>query len=365
MNRPILHQFTDGAAVGDAITDQALAIRTWLHELGFESEIFAAHIHPALEQIVRPVTSYRRRAAETHVVYHHSIGSDIVERLCSQDVRLLLIYHNVTPPEFFHTVDPALANQLRAGIAQLESLRPRTDLALADSPYNEGDLSRASFATTGVLPIVLDEQRYAFPPAAELVARYGGGGPLLLFVGRITPNKRQEDLVKLLYYYRRIRPDARLVLVGARWLPMYADWLQHLARSLGLADHVILTDHVTQQEMVTFYQLASLYISMSEHEGFGKPLIESMYLGLPVLAYAAASVPGTMGGAGVLFHRKDFEALAELVDILIHDTTVRQRIIDGQHARARSFLAAQVKLQWTRYLATVLPAAAEGVKATT
>ena len=137
----------------------------------------------------------------------------------------------------------------------------------------------------------------------------------------------------------------------AKSLPAYGRWLQEMVRSLELTDHVIITDHVTHAEMVTYFRTADLYVSMSEHEGFGKPLIESMLLGLPVLAYAATSVPGTLGGAGVLFHEKDFEVLAEMVDLLVKDSALRQRIIARQQERIQAFLTPQVKELWQQYMA--------------
>jgi glycosyltransferase involved in cell wall biosynthesis len=102
--------------------------------------------------------------------------------------------------------------------------------------------------------------------------------------------------------------------------------------------------------LVTYYRLADIYVSMSEHEGFGKPLIESMYFGIPVLAYAAAGVPETMGGAGVLFREKDYEALAELVDIIVKDETIRDRIVARERERVKEFLEPSVRQKWEQYL---------------
>jgi glycosyltransferase involved in cell wall biosynthesis len=93
---------------------------------------------------------------------------------------------------------------------------------------------------------------------------------------------------------------------------------------------------------------------MSEHEGFGKPFIESMYLDLPILAYAAGGVPDTLGGVGVLFHHKDYEALAEVVDILVRDVHLRQRIIARQRERVQMFLEPQVREVWESLLKTNL-----------
>jgi len=345
MGKPTLHQFIIGASPGDAITDQALLLQRWLREEGFHSELFAEGANAALSDQVHSYLGYRPSQSGEVVILHHSIGSAVVDYLLSLDVRFLLIYHNITPPQFFN-MDPALAVQLSRGMEQLTLLRERTLLGLADSAYNEHELQRAGFSSTAILPIVLDESRYQMESDPALLACYQGGGPHLLFVGRLVPNKRQEELIKLLYHYRRIEPAAGLILVGASWLPAYTEWLQDLAHELGLGESVIFTDHVSQRDMVTYYRLADVYVSMSEHEGFGKPLIESMYLGLPVLAYAAAAVPDTLGGAGVMFHEKNYEALAEVVDILVRDSHLRQRIMARQRERARAFLEPAVRQIW-------------------
>lgn len=343
MSKPILHQVTIGATVGDAITDQAFLIRRWLREKGFISEIYAEHIHPALKKEVHPAIGYQPSRNEKRVILHHSTGSSAVDRLLDMRLEFIMVYHNITPAKFFADINPALAAEMEEGRRQLLALLPRTPLALADSAYNEEDLRATGFTNTGVLSISLDENKYKIPSNPDLIAQFHNSGPLLLFVGRQVPNKKPEDLLKLLYYYRRIDPTARLLLIGDRWIPSYERWLHDLTNDLGLNGSVLFQGHVTQQDMVTYFRLADLYISMSEHEGFGKPLIESMYLDLPILAYAAAAVPYTLGNAGVLIHRKEYEAIAELVDMLVKDKHLRQTIIKGQRERIKTFLEPQVR----------------------
>lgn len=349
-----LNQIIIGAMPGDAITDEAFLLRRWLREMNFTSDIFAQYIHPTLENEVRPVTTWRQQANEEWLIYHHSIGSPVAEQLMASSLRLILIYHNVTPPEFFTTINPALSREMSEGRAQLLALRSHTALALADSSFNEQDLIAAGFPKTGVLSIALDESNLNLPSNPDLFARYDRAGVYLLFVGRQVPNKKQEDLIKLLYFYQRIEPRARLFLIGDAWVPAYAHWLRDLSIDLGLEDAVVFAGQVTQQDLVTYYRLANVYVSMSEHEGFGKPLIESMYFGLPVLAYAAAAVPGTLGDAGVQFHHKDYEALAEVIDILVRDASLRRRIIARQRERVKEFLAPQVQQVWRKFLSQVI-----------
>jgi L-malate glycosyltransferase len=350
VNRRILHQFLAGATAGDAITEQALIMRRWLRDMGFQSEIFAWHIHTSVESEIRPLTAYRRGRSEQWAIYRHSIGSDVPDFLAGQALRLILIYHNITPPEFFEGSDPMRARIARLGRAQLDLLQPMTGLTLADSAFNAGDLRQAGFPGPQVLPISLPVDRFDFLPDEKVVAALAGKGPCVLFIGRIAPNKRQEDLVRLLVCLRRIQPQAHLVLVGDRWVVGYDTWIEQLAGQMGVRDRVTLTGKVSHEVMLTYLQTADCYVSMSEHEGFGVPLIESMTMGLPVVAYGTTAVPDTMGDAGVLFYHKDFEACAELIDLICNDHTLRRRIVARQKERAEFFLESRVRRQFERYL---------------
>ncbi|MCA9970314.1 MAG: glycosyltransferase [Anaerolineales bacterium] len=348
-----LHQVLTGATAGDAITTHAVDIQRWLHALGIRSHIYALHVDDSAAGFVRPLAAYRPRRQEPAVIYHHSIGSEVPDLLLGRPQRLVLVYHNVTPPDFFRHVDPGWVRLARLGQAQLAALQPKTALALAVSEYNRQDLLAAGYAHTAVLPLVLPAAAYDLPSDPALAAELAAAGPFLLFVGRFAPNKKQADLVKLLACVRRIRPDVRLVLVGDPWIVGYDRFTRQLAADLGLADAVALPGKVSPQALVTYYRHAALYVSLSAHEGFGKPLIESMYLGLPVLAYAAGGVAETLGPAGVRLHAKPFEELAELVAILLADAALRQRLAAAGRQRVQAFLEPAVHRQFLAHLHTL------------
>jgi glycosyltransferase involved in cell wall biosynthesis len=224
-------------------------------------------------------------------------------------------------------------------------------LGLGISHYDERELQELGFAPTGVLPIPLDKSCYDKEPNLDILRRYRNGGPNLLFVGRLAPHKHQGDLIKLLYHYRRINPSARLFLVGSPWIPTYARWLQDLAGELGVDENIVFTGHISQRDLVTYYHLADVFVSMSEHEGLGLPLIESMYFNVPVLAYAAAAIPETLDKTGILFHHKNYEALAEVIDILLHNHDLRQRLLSHQRERLNTFMEYKVRQIWENSLA--------------
>jgi len=357
-----LHQFLTGATDGDAITGQALIIRRWLRDLGIKSNIYAQYIHASVASEVQPLSAYRKRHLGDKVVYHHSIGSDLPSFLAGEHLRLLLIYHNVTPSVYFERSDPQRAELARLGQQQLFEMKDRTSLALAVSAYNARDLKVAGFANTAVLPLILSPAKYDLPSNDALVDILKQTGPNLLFVGRLAPNKKQEDLLKLLYFCRRLDPHAHLFLIGDRWEIGYDCWVEDMASEWDLADALTLTGKVSQPDLVTYYRNSTLYVSMSEHEGVGLPFIESMYLDLPVMAYGDSGVPDTIGNSGILFYEKDYEGLAELVHLLANDQEIRQRIITRQKEQLQKFLEPKVRQQFYKYLQVAgiqVPAAGE------
>lgn len=343
-----LHQVIEIVLAGDAVSDHAFIMRDWLRQLGFESDLFVRSCAPGLEAEVRPYNS-RSFAPDELIVYHHSIGSQVAERLIEREGPLILMYQNVTPPEFFETTDPAMAQYLVEGREQLMLMRPYVQLALGASTYSEEELVAHGYQSTGVLPLVFHESAYNVESEKNLPVE-STGGSLLLFLGRVAPNKRQEDLVKLLFFLRRINPAAHLVLVGGLKEHAYVSWLRRFIARNGLSDAVTLTGHIDLDEIARYYRSADLFVSMSEHEGFCKPLIESMYFEVPIMAYASTAVPSTLGGAGVLFTKKDFEALAEVADILLRNEFLRSRIVDGQKRRLQTFLEPTVRRRWQAYL---------------
>jgi glycosyltransferase involved in cell wall biosynthesis len=223
-------------------------------------------------------------------------------------------------------------------------------LALADSEYNKQDLLEAGYASVQVQPILIPYTLQEVKPDATVMASADDGANLL-FVGRLAPNKRCEDIVKVLHQYRQIEPGARLFLVGARrYTQRYVDWLHDFIHQLGLEGSVIFTGHVSQEALAAYYRIADVFVMMSEHEGFGIPLIESMRFGVPIVAYASTAVPETLGGSGILIHQKQFSVIAELIHLLRTDSALRSRIVERQRARVQDFAPEAVLAQFRHHI---------------
>ncbi|MCA9898840.1 MAG: glycosyltransferase family 4 protein [Ardenticatenaceae bacterium] len=332
-----IHQFVTGATPGNAIYNEALIMQQVLRRWGLRSDIFAERIHPSLQKTVAHYEQYRPQPDDM-LLFHYSLGSALSDYVLELPQKLILRYHNVTPPHFLVGANPWLRAGAAKGRADLPLFASRTMLALADSAFNEQDLLAANFAQTAVLPLIQPDELFHTEPDPALLNQLRDGRPNLLFVGRISPNKRQEDLLKTLYFYRQINPTARLLLVGSEdGAGGYGRFLRNFAQAVGLETAVQFSGHVSLAQLAAYYRAASVYVCLSEHEGFCQPLVESMRFGLPIVAFASTAVPGTMGGSGILIQQKNYPVLAELIHLLVTDTTLRQTIITGQTERAAAF----------------------------
>ncbi len=337
-----IHQMLAGFSSGDAISTYARELQKIFRSWGCPSEIYIqpSSIDPAVIDLCRPLAEHRARSRpENIMIYHFSIGAFASDYFASLPDRKVIIYHNITPAHFFALFKPELASFLEKGRRELRDLAAVTDLALGVSEYNRKELEAAGFPRTGVVPLAADWSGLEGKPDPKTLRRCRKWGEIILFVGRIVPNKRIDDLLKTFYYFKLIKPDSRLVLVG-KYLdtPIYYDYLQTIIHDLGLQD-VIFTGHTTDAELLAYYRSADLYLSLSEHEGFCLPLLEAMHFKIPVLAYAAAAVPDTLDGAGVLVKEKDFPRIAEMAEALIDDGDFRRRIVEEQSRRLERFRA--------------------------
>ena len=336
----IVNQWVPAAHRGDAVGDSARRTRDILRAMGHDAELYALTLDDELIGDVRPFSDAGARAGDV-TIFHFALPSLMTEAFANLRGKRVLQYHNVTPASYFAPYDPALFRLASLARQELATLVGRVDLALGDSDYNRRELEGLGFAPTGVMPLAVDWSRVTRPvsrPALEQVL--DDEFVNFLFVGRIVPNKKIEDHIRLAEHYKRyVDAFYRFIFVGrVDAVPQYYSVIRALmAKYRLLNDRFIFTGAVSDEELAVYYRHAAVYISLSEHEGFCAPLVEAMAADVPVLAYAAAAVPETLGGAGVQFAPKDLEYAAELAGALAFDDDLRARVIDGQRKRLAAF----------------------------
>ncbi len=324
---------------GDAVGDSAFEIHHTLQAQGLDSTILGINIDADLtDQVVAFDRFADYDTPDTTHIYHFAVPSPITSRFQQARGRKVVIYHNITPPHFFESFSEELVTITATGRHEIQSLAEAADLGLADSEFNRLELERYGFRHTGVLPIVLDFSKYTRPPDPVVLSRFDDEATNILFVGRVTPNKKQENVIKAFYVYKQfVNPRARLLLVGKyRDDEKYVQMLRDLIAELGV-DDVHFAGHVTLRELIAYYTAADVLLSMSEHEGFFVPALESFYFRVPVIAYNCTAVPYTLGDAGVLVNARRYEEIAELIQMVVEDSLLRQALIRRQTARLQAF----------------------------
>lgn len=325
---------------GDAIGDEAAFLRRFFQSRGYPSEIYRLTCDPGLEGESRDWASFPPPQPEDIVILHFALPSPLSQAFSRLNCRKVLISHNVTAAEFFRGYSEEMVRLARLGRDELAQLAPLVDVGLADSLFNARELAALGCRETLVFPLFIDFSRYGKAIDRLTYDLFRDDRTNILFVGRVVPNKKIEDLIRVVFYYKKyISPLVRLIVVGkTAALPKYYHSLVRFADDFFLRpEEVIFTGHVPDEEMFALYRAADVFLSLSEHEGFCLPLVESMVFDVPVVAYASTAIPGTLDGAGILLHDKRPAQVAELVDMVAHDQSLRQRILSGQRRRLDRF----------------------------
>jgi glycosyltransferase involved in cell wall biosynthesis len=334
-----IHQSTPCLTVGDAISNQALLIQRHLRHLGYRSDIYVESHDPSLSEFTR-VVGLHKISKGSGLIYHHSIGSKITQQAVNHAFPKCLVYHNITPAEFVKPYDLQFSKLLEKGRIDMQNLSSSFPISVGDSYYNASELESFRFQSPTVLPICIDPQKWNTPAEPEIMADFQDGRTNLLFVGRIAPNKCQHHLIQAFCHYLSFDPDARLVLVGELLSgDAYSELVFQRIEDLGLSGYIIITGKVSDAQLQAYYRTSHLYWSMSEHEGFGVPLIEAMWFDIPVLAYKSSAVPETLNKAGMIFTTKDdLERVAALAKLCVHDVHLKNKILTAQRKRRLDFL---------------------------
>jgi glycosyltransferase involved in cell wall biosynthesis len=327
---------------GDAIGDEAFELRGFFCGAGFDSEIYGLTRDPGREGEARLFEDFPAPGPADVTILHFALPSPLTQALAGLRSRKAMIYHNITPAEYFEATNPEMARICRVGRAELASLQPHIDLGLADSEFNRRELEALGFRNTHVFPLFVDFGRYAAPPNAFVQNFVRDDRVNILFVGRVAPNKRVENLVRAVFYYKKfISPLVRLIVVGKTdTFPTYYRSVVQMADEFYLKpEEIQFIGHIPDEEMFAYYRAADVFLSLSEHEGFCLPLIESLIFDLPVIALEAAAVPFTLGRGGILIQDARPDRVAELVEIVAHDKALRKKLVAAGRRELAAFKA--------------------------
>lgn len=328
-------QFLPSFTLGDAIGNYTLYLHNIINSWGTESRIMCQYFS---SNTVGRALYYKKypqiKNDDDIIIYHFSIGADMTDYILELPQKKIMIYHNITPPEYFRDYSPFLYEEVKKGRKELLKLRGKFDLYLSDSDYNKQELDNAGFRNSHVLPLTIDWEELFNDGSSMVYDRiFRDGKTNILFTGKVSPQKRIEDLIKVFYFYKKsINYNSRLIIMGQKeglFSHYYLNILKMIS-SLGL-DDIVFTGWIDQRQWTAIYKSAHIFLSLSAHEGFCAPVMEAMVAGVPVISVPDCALEGTLGYGGILINERDYVATAFLIDKIIRDKPLREKIIENQH----------------------------------
>lgn len=344
--KPRIIQLVSSLNFGDAVGNDVRAISKALREAGNITGIFTFAIHPKIQdKDVYLINMLPELNENDLIIYHYATADELSDIIKEAPCKVVLRYHNVTPPAFFHGYDKGAEKLTREGLDEITDLRDAIDYGMVVSDFNKKDLEQMGYqCPISVVPILIPFKDYEQQPDSEVLKRYSDGRTNIVFVGRIVPNKKFEDVISCFAAYKeKYDPTARLFLVGNyQETDLYYQYLQEYIKKYEVED-VIFSGHIAFNAILAYYKIADVFLCMSEHEGFCVPLVEAMFFEIPIIAYASTAIPGTLAGSGVLVETKEPETVAEIMNQIVGDEEYRSKILRTQAERLRDFEYERIK----------------------
>jgi glycosyltransferase involved in cell wall biosynthesis len=297
-----------------------------------------------------------RPVAETSVNY--SLGEQIRIPLALRRERVTLFHapHYVLPPlvscpsvvtihDCIHLMFPQyLPNRLAHAYARmaitLASRRAKRVLTVSES--SKRDILRFVDVPPDKIDVIYNayDERFGVEPREEDVVRvrerYQLHDEFVLYAGNVKPHKNLERLIEAFYLVRKQGLDhLKLVLIGDE-ISKYAA-LRRAVHSHQLHKYVRFLGYLPEETLAVMYRLAAVFVFPSLYEGFGLPPLEAMASGTPVVTSNVSSLPEVAGDAAVLIDPYDPHSIADGIQRVLCDETLRRDLRAKGLVRAQQF----------------------------
>lgn len=355
--KPKILQYVTAMRCGDAVGNYIQLINETLNRHGIKCCIYAEGIDPDINnEMVKPASEMPVVNKQDILVIHVTGETRIMEVLDAFRGKIIICYHNITPPHYFEPYDRKAYEFVQKGFNQLKRVASKVQYCVADSSYNKECLLNMGFTgRIDIIPIALNFDEYNKNPDQKVMNLQTEECKTILSVGRIAPNKKIEDILWSFKAYKEMYDkNARLFLVGKyQDEDLYYKKLRAIVKE-NCIENVFFTGKVSIEELNAYYRIADAYLCLSEHEGFCVPLVEAMYFDVPVLAFSCTAVPDTLGGAGVLLQDKNQEAVAGMLHTIFSQEEYRYGVLEKQRMRLRYFRSKEIEESFYRYMKRVI-----------
>lgn len=349
-----IYQLLSTIAYGDAVSNDTIAMEKVIKRMGLHTRIYAESIVAPLDKkTALHVDELKNVKKDDIIIFHMSTGSRLNFDVAKYECRKIVVYHNITPAEYFKKNDKKFMDICQYGLQGACYLADKVDYCIADSKFNKNDLINMGYKSPiDVLPIIIPMTDYDKKPDKGILKKYSDDYVNILFTGRIAPNKKQENLIAAFYYYNRLYNNkSRLILAGSfRYEDPYYIRLTEYTKKLGMGEDVVFTGHIKFNQILAYYNIADIFLCLSEHEGFCVPLVEAMKFKVPIIAYNQAAVPETMNYNGMILDDNNPQYVAACIDEMVKNQKLRENIIEQQSKRLEYYSYDNVSNMFEKYI---------------
>jgi glycosyltransferase involved in cell wall biosynthesis len=341
-------QHVDVFHTGDGIGNDIQGISQFLNTRKIPNYIVTHRFDQKLENIIEKWTFTNASKKDLHILHYGGFGYPIFDFLQSPGTKILK-FHNITPPEYFEDYleeneYDLLTVQFKKSIIELVTLVEEVSEVWADSAYNLKTLREWTGREIPHFQIVPIHRRYS--------QFSGPKDKSIVFLSRWSPHKKLEDVLLLFFYFRKICPDYTLKIIGKKnsFFVKYNHFIWKRIQDLQLEESVLILENLKDEEVLQVLKQSAVLISMSEHEGFGIPILEAFGTNTIVISFAQEAVVETMRGAGVIFHKKDYIYLAELMNLVLEKSDLQNKILTEQRDKLKYYENFPFETVFSKYL---------------
>ena len=198
--------------------------------------------------------------------------------------------------------------------------------------YLKIDPAKVEVIYQGISPEFSPRKLSCFP---ELRNRLGLPEKYILYVGMIEPRKNIENLITAFAKVAAQFPDLHLVLAGRKDSPQYN--LDAVKEKTKVASRISEMGYVSQQDLPILYAGASMFVFLSLYEGFGRPVVEAMASGVPVITSNISSLPEITKDAALLVDPENIDDIAQAVSKVYENQSIKDTLIERGSKRALDF----------------------------
>lgn len=276
-----------------------------------------------------------RQLEKEKIDIFHGLSNELPLNIHQSEVKSIVTIHDLIflrYPQYYHSIDRKIytykfrkACENADKIIAISECTKRDIIEFFRIPADKIEVVYQGCDPSFIHPVAEEKKR-------EVRAKYQLPDHYILNVGSIEERKNALSAVQALMM---LPEQIHLVIVGRH--TEYTDKVEHFIKENKLEERVHIISNVPFDDLPAFYQLAEIFVYPSRFEGFGIPIIEALYSGIPVVAATGSCLEEAGGPDSIYAHPDDIKGMADALKQIYTDPERKKNMIEKGHSFAKRF----------------------------